>query len=97
MEHTNTKTTFKRQTNSASSQNFQKQDCSAQFVTLLKIQQVVSYTAVPKSSIYRKISQGKFPKPVRLGKNAVAWRSDDIQDWINNRERVYSDCWQENV
>jgi len=37
-------------------------------------------------SIYRLIREGQFPRPVKLGQRAVAWRESDISDWINSRE-----------
>ena len=54
-------------------------------VTLLKLSHVMACTALPKSTIYRKIAQNEFPRPVRLGKKSVAWRSDEIQQWIDSR------------
>lgn len=43
---------------------------------------------IPYSSthIYRLIKQNKFPKPIRLGVNRVAWKSSDIEAWIEERE-----------
>jgi prophage regulatory protein len=37
-------------------------------------------------NIYRLIREGNFPRPVRLGQRAVAWRESDISDWIDSRE-----------
>ena len=37
-------------------------------------------------SIYRLIRLGDFPRPVKLGQRAVAWRESDINDWIDSRE-----------
>jgi predicted DNA-binding transcriptional regulator AlpA len=35
-----------------------------------------------RSTIYRWIAEGRFPKPVQLGGYAVAWAEDEIQNWI---------------
>lgn len=42
-------------------------------------------TGLSKSSIYNKINQGTFPKPVALGPGAraVGWRAADIEAWID--------------
>ena len=40
---------------------------------------------IGKSTLWRWIREGRFPKPVRLGANCVAWRSDDVNQWINTR------------
>ena len=37
-------------------------------------------------SIYSLIRLGDFPRPVKLGQRAVAWRESDINDWIDSRE-----------
>ena len=37
-----------------------------------------------RSSIYAMMSQGEFPKPVRLGRRAVGWKSTDIEKWLQN-------------
>lgn len=37
-----------------------------------------------KSFIYDAIKKGRFPKPVKIGKRAVAWRMEDIEKWADN-------------
>ena len=51
---------------------------------LLNLHQVVELTGVSKSKIYRDKRVGLFPQPLRLGKNCVRWRTDDIVDWISS-------------
>jgi prophage regulatory protein len=55
-------------------------------LVFLKFSQFCAITALPRSTLYRKIAHDEFPRPVRLGKNSVAWRSDEVQNWINSRE-----------
>ena len=38
-----------------------------------------------RTSIYEKIAAGTFPKPVKLGARAVAWRESDIEAWLATR------------
>lgn len=52
---------------------------------LQKLQDVINATALSRSSIYLKISEGNFPRPLKLGTRAVAWRASDIQRWISER------------
>ena len=48
-------------------------------------------TGLSRSTIYAKMDQRSsqydpdFPKPVRLGKRAVAWRETDIVKWLSSR------------
>ena len=57
-------------------------------VRLLRLVQVEIITGLKKSAIYAKIKTGRFPVAVRLGSRSVAWRSDEIQSWIENRPRA---------
>lgn len=56
---------------------------------LLRRKQVQAITGVPPSSMYAMIARRQFPAPYRLGgARAVAWRSDEIEAWINSRPSV---------
>ncbi|MBU0909857.1 MAG: AlpA family transcriptional regulator [Proteobacteria bacterium] len=52
---------------------------------LLRLPVVTEITGLKRSAIYQKMDEGIFPRPVKLGSRSVAWRSDDIQKWINER------------
>ena len=41
-----------------------------------------------RTSLYRMMAAGRFPRPVRLGSRAVAWRVAEVDEWLANRERV---------
>jgi prophage regulatory protein len=49
---------------------------------LLRWRAVSQLTGMGRSSIYR---DETFPKPVKIGERMVAWREDEIRDWINRR------------
>lgn len=49
---------------------------------LLKIHDVKLQTGLGKTTIYKRIKAGTFPKPRGLGENCVRWRQSDIQAWI---------------
>jgi prophage regulatory protein len=51
--------------------------------TLFRISEVMQVTRVGKTGIYNLIKTGDFPKPVRIGRRAVAWRIADVQKWID--------------
>ena len=44
---------------------------------------VESLTGLSRASIYRLMDDGEFPRPVRVGKRAVAWREADLELWAN--------------
>ena len=35
-----------------------------------------------RSTIYKHIGEGTFPKPVSLGDRRVGWVESEVQDWI---------------
>lgn len=55
---------------------------------IFRRQHIEELTGLSRSSIYAYISEGRFPKPVKLGKRAVGWREDEVLDWIASRERA---------
>ena len=52
---------------------------------LLPIAAVVEKAGISRPYIWKLIGQGAFPKPLHLGKRARAWRSDEIDAWIEAR------------
>jgi prophage regulatory protein len=56
--------------------------------SILRLPTVKTRTGLSRSSIYLGISQGTFPKPVRLGRRAVGWLEQEIQAWLTGRITV---------
>ena len=52
---------------------------------LIRLKEVQHRVGLGRSTIYRWMAEGKFPKPVQLGGYAVAWAEDEIQAWISGR------------
>ena len=46
---------------------------------------VQAITGLSRSSIYDMMSKGEFPRPIRIGKRAVAWSEKAVADWLKNR------------
>jgi prophage regulatory protein len=49
--------------------------------TILRLPDVKRSTGLSRSTIYLRISQGTFPKPVSLGGRAVGWLQAEVQQW----------------
>ena len=45
---------------------------------ILRLPQVVDATGETRSTIYKRIAEGEFPKPVKLGAKSVGWVEDEI-------------------
>ncbi len=41
-----------------------------------------------RTTIWTMVRDKRFPQPYKIGKAAVAWRSDEIEAWIAARERA---------
>ena len=61
----------------------------------IRLNEVLSRTGYGRTSIYRKMEDGEFPKSVKLGgphkdpsvfdSRAVAWIEDEVEQWIESR------------
>ena len=67
------------------------------FSRLIKMKMVLELCAISRATLYRQIKAGHFPEPVRLtgGENdqsnssrAIAWREEEILQWIMSRQKV---------
>ena len=57
---------------------------------LIRLKEVQHRVGLGRSTIYRWMAEGKFPKPVQLGGYAVAWAQEDIDLWINQHAQSSS-------
>jgi len=53
--------------------------------TLIKLNEVKTLTTLSRSTIYKKVAEGTFPAPIKLGDRAVAWLETEIVNWIEQR------------
>jgi prophage regulatory protein len=44
-------------------------------------------TGLSRSSIYALMDTGDFPRPIRIGKRAVAWPQSAIEAWLAQRPK----------
>jgi prophage regulatory protein len=52
---------------------------------ILRIQDVIAVTRLSRSTIYRLIQAGQFPKPIKLTARASGWRHEAIEQWLSER------------
>ena len=48
---------------------------------LLRPKNVIKYTGLGRSTIYRMVSNRTFPTPVRLSPRTIGWKLRDVEDW----------------
>lgn len=49
---------------------------------ILRLRNVMEKTGLARSTIYKYIDAGTFPKPIDLGGRSVGWVDSEIDDWI---------------
>lgn len=52
---------------------------------ILRRPQVEARTGLSRSTLYLRMKDGKFPKPVNLGGRAVGWLEHSVERWIMSR------------
>lgn len=52
---------------------------------ILRRKDVEKLTGLSRSTIYLKISNGTFPKPVKLGERSVGWVEHEVEGWLEER------------
>ncbi|HBP4205660.1 TPA: AlpA family transcriptional regulator [Escherichia coli] len=50
--------------------------------SLIRLPEVLKRTGFGKAWIYRLISEGRFPAPVKIGIRAVAFVESEVDEWI---------------
>ncbi|MET0005349.1 MAG: AlpA family transcriptional regulator [Candidatus Thiodiazotropha sp.] len=54
-------------------------------INILRRPAVEARTGLSRSTLYQRMSEGNFPKPISLGDRAVGWVEDEINDWLNEQ------------
>lgn len=51
---------------------------------ILRIKTVLDRTGLCRSTLYRKIGNGSFPRQVKLSTRCAGWREAEIEQWLRN-------------
>ena len=54
-------------------------------VRFLRLPEVMARTGLSRSTIYVRLDEGRFPRPVSLGGRAVGWIEAEVDAWIRAR------------
>ena len=52
---------------------------------VLKIKQVAAEINVSVPQVYKLVSLGRFPKPIKLGERGSGWLITEIDSWLQSR------------
>lgn len=59
---------------------------------LIRLPQVESLTGLKRAHIYGLARRGQFPRPLKVGARASAWRESLVLEWIQQRIRDAQDA-----
>jgi prophage regulatory protein len=51
---------------------------------ILRLKSVLDRTGLCRSTLYRKMDNGTFPKNVRISARCVGWRESAVDAWMRN-------------
>lgn len=52
---------------------------------LLSMREVMALIPYSRPSIYRLVAANRFPAPLKIGDNKIAWRESDVLAWQTSR------------
>jgi prophage regulatory protein len=55
---------------------------------LLSFQTVCEMTTVSRTTIWRMVRAGAFPKPIKVSANRKAWRGAEVKAWLERYDDV---------
>ena len=55
---------------------------------ILRLPIVLDRTGLSRSTVYQRVTEGRFPRPVSLGARAVGWIEAEVEEWIAGQIEV---------
>ncbi|MNJ77990.1 Prophage CP4-57 regulatory protein (AlpA) [compost metagenome] len=52
---------------------------------ILRMKTVIEITGLARSTVYKYVAEGIFPKPLSLGGRSVGWLESEVHSWIQSR------------
>ena len=53
---------------------------------VLRTKAVCERIGLSRTTLWRRVRDGLFPPPLRLGGNAVGWREQVVEEWLEGLE-----------
>ena len=52
---------------------------------ILRLPEVRARTGLSRSTLYLRMTEGRFPKPIALGERAVGWIEAEVDAWLRRQ------------
>ena len=53
--------------------------------SLIRLPEVEKRTGLKRAHLYQLARKGQFPKPLKIGARASAWRASQVNEWVAAR------------
>ena len=51
---------------------------------IIRMRTVLDRTGLSRSTLYRTMAEGSFPRSVKLGEHSAGWHESAVNEWIRN-------------
>jgi len=51
---------------------------------IIRIKTVLDRTGLTRSTLYRKVQAGSFPKQIAIGTRCTGWRESAVDEWLKD-------------
>jgi prophage regulatory protein len=55
---------------------------------MIRMKQLIEYTALSRAFIFEAVKAGEFPKPHALSQGIKAWERSEVDAWIDERIKI---------
>ena len=52
---------------------------------IMRLPEVVRKIGVARSTLYKMVSDGNFPRPIHLSARSVGWIASEVTDWLHQK------------
>ena len=53
---------------------------------LIRLKELIKIIVLGRSTVYKLLIEGKFPKRIKLTQRTVVWRLSEIEAWIEEKD-----------
>jgi prophage regulatory protein len=57
--------------------------------SIIRLKTVLARTGLSRSTLYRKISEGTFPRQIKISVHGAGWRESAVGHWISDPARYH--------
>ena len=55
---------------------------------LIRLRDLLAQLGISRSAVYRMMDDGKFPRPLKLSAQTIAFKQSEIDAWVESRARA---------